>query len=453
MSGIADLYYDSGLTGIGIVQTPALRNVQSLVDRNLRDTGLDRHWVRPQAVESVGVIGAGMMGTAIAAVHLKGNLPVVITDTDRRVLDDALDRIAAELTDGLHNTRPRRLLDRFVRPTTNAAVAAQCGLVIESVVENVPAKLQLYDRLRPHLGQDTILASNTSTIPIGRLAGKLVNPGRFCGLHFCHPVRNRPLVEIIRGRQTSDQTIATLVAHAKAIGKMPIVVDDGPGFLVNRLLLPYLGEALELLIEGATIDQIERAAVEFGMAKGPLTLLDEIGLDTTLRGGWVLADAFADQIGAAPLLVAMVKAGRLGRKSRAGFFAYRNGPDYTPAARPDKIGPDKDAENIIARVAGKLRKHSTRSIVSRLMLPMVLEATRVIQEGKVRDPRDIDLCVLFGLGFPASRGGLLWWADTLGPARVVEMLRLLGPRCRPTPLLRELARTGEHFYTGRLARV
>ncbi len=235
-----------------------------------------------------------------------------------------------------------------------------------------------------------------------------------------------------------------MVAHAKAIDQMPIVVDDGPGFLVNRLLLPYLGEALELLLEGAGIEAVERAATEFGMAKGPLRLLDEIGLDTALQGGWVLSEAFPDRIVASPLLVSMVKAGHLGRKSGVGFFSYADSPRQDDDRRSGQL-----VEPLIAQWAHAAQQHTPDGITTRLLLPMVLEATRILEEGRVRDPRDIDLAVLFGLGFPAFRGGLLWWADTLGAARIIEMLPRLqgqGPRGQLPSLLRRLAATRGRFY-------
>ena len=425
------------------VQRRARRHVQSLIQRNRRDTGLQSRWADPPPIRSVGIVGAGMMGTAIAAVHVRRNVPVVLTDADQTALGEAPGRIAAELTDEVPLGEARDLVGRMVRPTVDPGHLRQCDLIVESIVEAPPAKQQLYARLQPVLAEGAVLASNTSTIPIGRLAAGLTDAGRFCGMHFFHPVRQRPLVEIVRGPQTGDRTIAAAVAHAKAIDKMPIVVDDGPGFLVNRLLLPYLGEALELLLEGAEPEAIERAATDFGMAKGPFRLADEIGLDTVLQSGLVLRDAFPERIAASPLLIALVKRKRLGRKSGAGFFSYGD-----PAV-PGPARPSEELDQIIAQWARPPQDHTARSITARLVLPMVLEATRILAEGKVRDPRDIDLAVLFGLGFPAARGGLLWWADTVGAAQIVEILRPLeplGPRCQPTPMLQDLARHGGSFY-------
>ncbi|MEE8450903.1 MAG: 3-hydroxyacyl-CoA dehydrogenase NAD-binding domain-containing protein [Thermoguttaceae bacterium] len=447
----------------------AADNVRALVQRYCRSSRFEQVSASPRPVRSVGIVGAGMMGTAVAAIHVKQNLPVVITDVDRQMLDDARDRILAELIDeGPEPGEPepdksagamsaqdaRRLVERLVHPTTEEALLGQCDLVIESISETIPAKRQLYARVEPLLRDGAILASNTSTIPVGRLVEGLAEPDRFCGLHFFHPVRRRPLVEIVCGRQTADVTIATAVAHAMAIDMVPIIVDDGPGFLVNRLLIPYLTEAMELLLEGVPIGAIEKAATDFGMAKGPLRLLDEIGLDTVLHAGWVLAEAFPERILSSPLLISMIKAGRLGCKSRAGFFSYKRDGIDSDTARSDAARSDKTVDRIIAQWAGPPRPHTSQSIVFRLLLPMILEATRMIEAGKIHglgdlEPGDIDLGAVLGLGFPASAGGLLRWADTLSAARIVDLLQplqRLGPRMQPTTLLQEMARLDGRFY-------
>jgi 3-hydroxyacyl-CoA dehydrogenase len=424
----------------------AHRNVELLVERNRQDIGIDDSGVEPQTIRSVGIIGAGLMGTSIAAAHVKCDLPVVLTDADEQVLARAKERIAAELTQQVDAAEGnvKDAVGRLVEQTTEDARLAQCDLVLESVVETLAVKQQVYDRLKLHLGPHTILATNTSTIPIQRLATRLEAPGRFCGIHFFHPVRHRSLVEIVRGPETSDATIATAVRYVKAIDKMPIVVQDGPGFLVNRLLVPYLNEALELLLDGATIDQIEQAAGDFGMAIGPLRIMDEIGLDTTMLAGRVLWEAFPERIVASPLLITMLKKGRLGRKSGAGFFAYSRQTAWEGPAEPDP-----SVEEIIAQWARPPRRFTPEEIITRLILPMVLEATRLLQEKRVRNPRDIDLAVLFGLGFPASRGGLVYWADTLGAGQIVEMLQPLEPlgqRVQPTPLLLQAAKGHRRLY-------
>lgn len=424
----------------------ARRHVERLVERNRRDTGIDLAHVEPSAIRSVGIVGAGMMGTAIAATHVKAGLPVVITDADENALSAAPERIAAELAQQIDasDAECAQRVGRLVKPTAAAAALATCDLVLESVVETVAGKHEVYAQLVPHLADATILASNTSTIPIGRLAAELPDAGRFCGIHFFHPVRHRSLVEIVRGPDTSDATIAAAVGHAKRIEKMPIVVEDGPAFLVNRLLLPYLIEAMDLLLDGATIDQVERAATEFGMAIGPLRILDEIGIDTVVNAGRVLWQAFPDRIVASPLLITLYKKGRLGRKSGLGFFSYDSGTAWDGPSRPDP-----GVEQLIAQWARPPQQLTPQTITHRLILPMVLEATRLLEERKVRHPGDVDLAVLFGLGFPHARGGLLYWADCLGAGRILRMLKpleSLGPRLQPTRLLQETAHQARRFY-------
>jgi 3-hydroxyacyl-CoA dehydrogenase/enoyl-CoA hydratase/3-hydroxybutyryl-CoA epimerase/3-hydroxyacyl-CoA dehydrogenase/enoyl-CoA hydratase/3-hydroxybutyryl-CoA epimerase/enoyl-CoA isomerase len=251
-----------------------------------------------------------------------------------------------------------------------------------------------------------------------------------------------PLVEVIRGAKTSDETVVTAVAYAKSIGKSPIVVNDGPGFLVNRLLLPYMNEALELILDGAEIKAIERAAKSFGMPMGPITLYDVVGLDTAVYAGAVLRDAFPDRVVESPLLPAMFAAGRLGQKSGVGFFSYKD---------PKKKGaPDPTLGDIINPLIRKHEKFTDEQIIARLFLPMLLEATRILEEKVVRDPRDVDLGLIFGTGFPPFKGGLLFWADTIGAAKILEMLKpleSLGARAKPTPMLEKMAKEGRGFYS------
>ena len=436
-------------------------HVEALVKRNRLDRGVDVPGLEPAAVRSVGIavrsvgiavrsvgiVGAGLMGTAIAAANVKHGLAVVLSDTSQEALARAPERIASELaqqTDGGRSDAPETVVDRLVRLSPRPEVVAECDLVLESVAEALPTKQRVLAELEPRLRAEAVLATNTSTIPISKLAEGLRQPGRLCGIHFFHPVRHRSLVEIIRGPETVDETIAAAVGYAKTIDKMPIVVADGPGFLVNRLLQPYLQEALEMLLDGAAIDEIDRAATDFGMAMGPLRIIDEIGLDTVILAGRVLWEAFPERIVASPLLITMYKQGRLGRKSGRGFFRYDRQTLWDGPGEPDPA-----VQSIIDHWARPPQRFDPQTIADRLVLPMVLEGTRLLEEGKVRDPRDVDLAVLFGLGFPAARGGLLFWADTLGARRIVEVLKpmeSLGARARPTPMLLEMAQSGRRFY-------
>jgi 3-hydroxyacyl-CoA dehydrogenase/enoyl-CoA hydratase/3-hydroxybutyryl-CoA epimerase/3-hydroxyacyl-CoA dehydrogenase/enoyl-CoA hydratase/3-hydroxybutyryl-CoA epimerase/enoyl-CoA isomerase len=429
------------------VNDPArgLEHVARLIQWNQLDQQTSGIEASRHIIRTAGIVGAGMMGVAIAAVHVRRELPIVITDADAAVLAAAPARIVEELSTHLSESDARRAVERLVRLADSDAAFGECDLVLESVIEDLAVKQALYRRLEPHLKPWAILASNTSTIPISRLAGTLGEPGRFCGIHFFHPVRERPLTEIIRGTATSDATIAAAVGYAKRIEKLPIVVGDGPGFLVNRLLVPYMNEAMQMLLEGTPLDAIEEAALRFGMAMGPFQLLDEIGLETALRGGIVVYQAFPERIVASPLLVAMIKAGRGGRKANAGFYSYRVGPGGELIRHRDPA-----VERIVAKWSRPGEPQSQERITDRLFLPMLLEATRILEEGRVRDPRTFDLGVLLGLGFPRERGGLLYWADTVGAANLVERLlplASLGERFMSPPLLEEFAQHGGQFYT------
>lgn len=422
----------------------ALINVFFLSDRNKKDRGVDSN-VEPRKVTSVSVVGAGIMGAGIVAANLKRDLPVALGDASATALANGVTKVLEEASYNkeLKGADPSRAVKYAARlnSTTSDEELAACDLLIEAIVENPEIKQKLYRRLEPKLNPETIIGSNTSTIPITRLAEGLQRPERFCGIHFFNPVRKMPLVEVIRGRQTTDETIATAVAYAKAIGKSPIVVNDGPGFLVNRLLLPYMNEALELIVEGAEIKQIERVAKDFGMPMGPITLYDVVGLDTCVMAGRVMVEAFPDRIIVNDIPLTLLKQGRLGQKSGSGFFKYTPGNDRGQT--------DPKLEELIQPLMRSKTKFSDAEVQARLFLPMVLEATRVLQDKLVRDVRDVDLGLIYGIGFPPFKGGLLFWADTLGAAKIVEMLKPLEPlgeRARPTPLLLEMAKTGRKFY-------
>ena len=420
----------------------AWRHVETLLARY--GGGKADHAAAGDRFSSVGIIGGGTMGIGIAAAHLRQGVPVVVVDADPRVVAAAAERTAAELAHDMDPERAQALVDALLQATDDLAAVGACELVVESIDENRDVKHRLYATLEGQLAPEAVLGSNTSSIPIGKLALPLKNPRRFLGVHFFHPVRRRPLVELIRGERTDEAAVARAAAHLRAIGRASIVVEDGPGFLVNRVLLPYFVEALELLLEGATIDQVDQAALAFGMAKGPLRLADEVGLDTVVRSGVVLATAFPDRVVSSPLPVTLVKAKRLGVKSGKGFFRYTTSSDGRLRAHPD---PDIDP--LIARWAGDAREHTPESIANRLIVPMLLEAARVLEEGKISGPAEVDVGTLLGLGFPKDKGGLLFWADSLSRDELAERIRCLEPlgaRAEPPALLREMLRDGRKFY-------
>jgi 3-hydroxyacyl-CoA dehydrogenase/enoyl-CoA hydratase/carnithine racemase len=465
----------------------ALLNVYLLREHNKQDAVVPGD-VAARRSERVGIVGAGIMGIGVAAAHLKHQVPVRLADASDEALSRAMKDVLEEVASAPPGTgfevvrrpirenseafrereRPTpppnsrefgyspskcatsktdddapdamdavRLLDR----AASLDDLADCDFVVETVVETAEVKRRIYEQLEPHLAPQAVLVSNTSTILISSLARSVKHPERFCGMHYFNPVRHMRLVEVIRGDLTSDTTVATVVDHAKRIGKMPIVVHDSPGFLVNRLLSPYLNESLELLIAGAAITDIDRVAEQFGMPLGPLALYDLVGVDTSFYAGRTLWEAFPDRIAALPVLPALFRKGRLGRKSGFGFYRYDPG---------SKRGePDPRVPELLEPYVRRTREISEKEITERLFLPMLLEATRLLESGVVRDVRDIDLGMIYGLGFPAERGGLLFWADTLDAARIVAMLEpyaRLGSRLQPTAWLLDMAAHGRKFY-------
>jgi 3-hydroxyacyl-CoA dehydrogenase/enoyl-CoA hydratase/3-hydroxybutyryl-CoA epimerase/3-hydroxyacyl-CoA dehydrogenase/enoyl-CoA hydratase/3-hydroxybutyryl-CoA epimerase/enoyl-CoA isomerase len=446
-----------------LARSPVARNlvrVFRLGERNRRDRGVavvgDEDQRRADAAsrgpeagafERPAVVGAGIMGAGIAAAHLRVGSAVTLVD----VQPEALARSVPDILLEAAWDRGRRATDHALavrlagrlRTVTHTAALADADLVIESVVERTDVKRKVLAEIEAVVSPGTVIATNTSTNPISKLAESLADPTRFCGLHFFNPVRRMMLVEVVRGPATADVTVARAVAHAKRLGKCPIVVRDSPGFLVNRMLMPYLHEAVEMLRAGIDARRIDRAARAFGMPMGPLELYDMIGLDTAFYAGLVLNDAYGDRIEPSPVIPAMVKSGRLGRKTGAGFYRYAGSG---PRARIER--PDDGVTAVVNPYALPACAGDERSIADRLLLPMVLEATLVLDEGIVRDGSDVDLAVIHALGFPPFRGGLLAWADTIGAAEIVRRLESfadLGVRMRPTPRLEALARSGGRF--------
>jgi 3-hydroxyacyl-CoA dehydrogenase/enoyl-CoA hydratase/3-hydroxybutyryl-CoA epimerase/3-hydroxyacyl-CoA dehydrogenase/enoyl-CoA hydratase/3-hydroxybutyryl-CoA epimerase/enoyl-CoA isomerase len=436
-AGMADLF--------GSPINRALINVFFLTDRNKKDTGLAGKDVAPADIKSVSVIGSGIMGQGIAGAALRRKIPAALTDANPEALARGVQQVLEEVSYNKKIKGPDVQRTIELGPLLNATASddeiAASDLVIEAVLELADVKRQVFARLEPKMRDDAILATNTSTIPITTLATDLARPDRFAGLHFFNPVRKMPLVEVIRGEQTSDETVATLVAYAKRIGKSPIVVGDGPGFLVNRLLLPYMTEAAQLLIEGATPKQVDRAATAFGMPMGPINLYDVVGMDVAIHAGATMLAAFPDRVIASPLVQNLVKAGRLGKKSGRGFYSYEN-----KKGRPE---PDAALDGFLEPLQQSKNEFSAEQLSHRLFLPMLLEATRVLEEKLVRDARDVDLGLIFGTAFPPFKGGLLCWADTIGASQIIEMLKpyeSLGKRYEPTDLLKEMAESGSTFY-------
>lgn len=396
-------------------------------------------------VQRVGILGAGQMGAGIAAAMARSGLSTVLVDVDEERIAQGLARINLEETRRARTGRAgpqelANLVSRIETQTTPSALVG-CDLVIEAIPEEESLKKRVFEELGHTLPADVILGSNTSSISIEKLAEFVPDATRFLGIHFFHPVERMELVEIIRSPSTSDCTTATAVELTRRIGKVPVVVNDGPGFLVSRVLFPYLNEGLILVEEGAHLDEVDAAAVEFGMPMGPIALADLIGLDTVASAAHLLAHAFPDRAVGAPLLDAMIAEGRLGRKSGVGFWRYE-GPRGQPS-------PDPTLIPLLSRYRTGDRSPTSDEICRRLFFPMLLEAVRCLEDGIARDPGDIDLALVLGIGFPADRGGLLRWCDREGAGRIVHQLeryRGLGGRFLPCETLVRLAQQGGKFF-------
>jgi 3-hydroxyacyl-CoA dehydrogenase/enoyl-CoA hydratase/3-hydroxybutyryl-CoA epimerase/3-hydroxyacyl-CoA dehydrogenase/enoyl-CoA hydratase/3-hydroxybutyryl-CoA epimerase/enoyl-CoA isomerase len=434
---------------IPLVGSPVSKNLIAVFfmsQRLAKDPGVADTAIQPRPVNQVGVIGAGIMGAGIAGACVRRGVPALLTDSIPAALEKGVANIAKLMQGRVEAGKlpPMEMAGALARLSTSMTTAALADrdVVIEAIVENEKAKVKLFAEVERVLPKGATLASNTSTISITRMARELKAPENFAGMHFFNPVDRMQLVEVIRGEKTSDATVATLVALAKRIGKTPIVVRDCPGFLVNRILFPYLNEALAMLEEGASPRGLDKAGTAFGMPMGPITLEDVVGLDTSLLAGGVVNTAFGDRSVNTKVLDELVAAGRLGQKSGAGFYAYAKGP---------RGADDPALAGILAKVRRGNREPSAEEMTDRLFLPMLTEASRILEEGIVRDPADVDMGLILGIGFPPFRGGILRWADDLGLPVVVEKLKkyeALGARFRPTEQIRRLAAERKGFYKG-----
>ena len=400
--------------------------------------------VPARAVQKVAVVGAGVMGGGIAQLLAYRGFEVRLKDIQPAALGHGL-KTARELFDKvvkrgrLHKRDAERMMSA-ISPTLDYSGFTSSQLVIEAVVERMDVKKSVLREVESKVEQGAVLTSNTSALSISEMQTALQRPEDFCGMHFFNPVNRMPLVEIVRGERTSDEAIATVWSLTRKLDKTPLLVKDGPGFLVNRVLAPYMNEAGWLLQDGASIADIDRALVAFGMPMGPLRLLDEVGLDVAHHVSGILYDAFGARMAPAPALTKLPETKRLGRKGGLGFYTYEG-------------GRDKDVDPAMYAALGlpDQRQELPRDVIQeRCLLVMINEAARVLEEGIVRGAGDVDLGLITGTGFPPFRGGLLRYADSLGTASVLEKLeryeRQLGARFAPAALIRQRAASGTPFY-------
>ena len=409
-----------------------------------KDPGVAAPAPEPRRVERLAVLGAGFMGSGIAALAA-GHVGVPV-----RLKDAELSRVGAGLraaADLVSDRVRRRSITRREGARQLALVSGgvdyngfrTADLVIEAVFEDLAVKQAVLRETEAVVHPECVFASNTSTIPISKIAAASSRPSNVVGMHFFSPVHRMPLLEVVVGARTAPETVVTAAAFGRRLGKTVIVVRDHPGFFVNRILAPYINEAGHLLVEGVPIEAVDAALIGWGFPVGPLTLLDEVGLDVAAKAAAVMQEAFGERMKPRLDLNALVADRRLGRKNGRGFFRYKRGR---------RTGVDRSAAVLLGLPTAVTSAQD--AVAERVALTMLNEAARALEEGVVRSPRDGDIGAIFGIGFPAFRGGPFRAMDAMGARTAVEKLERLatahGDRFRPAASLVEQARVGGRFY-------
>lgn len=415
----------------------------------------------PLPIDKIAIIGAGFMGAGIASVAVQQGSLVRLKDADHARVAKGYAAVREVLKERLNKKQITRVQYNdymaLLGGTVDYSGFGNVDLVIEAVFEDLAIKHQVLIEAEASIHPSAIFASNTSTIPISQIAQASSRPERVLGMHFFSPVNKMPLLEVITTEETLPQVTATVVAYGKRLGKTVIVVNDGPGFYANRILSPYINEAGLLLDQGVAVDIIDRALVEFGFPVGPITLIDEVGLDVAGKAGKIMAEAFPERLQPARSIQAVVGAGRYGRKSKKGFYSYdkegKKGdvdpgvyalfltPGSIPVARTI-VGPISEAHGMPEMPAAQIQQ--------RTVLAMLNEAVRCLSDGIIRSSRDGDVGAVFGIGFPPFRGGPFRYMDSLGLQIVVQRLEDLNARFpgrfEPAEMLLEMARRKQVFY-------
>lgn len=402
-------------------------------------------------IDQAAVLGAGIMGGGIAYQSASKGTPIVMKDINHKALELGLSEAAKLLTAQLERGRssPQKMAQvlNAITPALDYFAVKPANIVVEAVVENPKVKSTVLAEVEQVVADDAVIASNTSTISIDLLATSLKKPERFCGMHFFNPVHKMPLVEVIRGKNTADSTIATVVAYASKMGKTPIVVNDCPGFFVNRVLFPYFAGFNALIADGADFAAVDKVMEkQFGWPMGPAYLLDVVGMDTGHHAQAVMAQGFPERMAtsAKDALQLMFAQNRLGQKNGAGFYRYS----------PDKKGkPKKERDNaayaLLAAAFGPVKEFSADEIIARTMIPMINETVRCLEEGIIASPAEADMGLVYGLGFPPFRGGVFRYVETMGLANYVawaDKYAHLGPLYQVTDAMRQLAAENGHYY-------
>ena len=404
-------------------------------------------------VERAAVLGAGIMGGGIAYQSAYKNVPIVMKDINQAGIDLGIGEATKLLSKivkigKIDASRMAQVLAN-INPTLSYGTEdfGNVDVVVEAVVENIKVKHRVLADIEKVCKPGTVITSNTSSISIDILAQAMEHPENFCGMHFFNPVHKMPLVEIIRGSKTSEETIATVVSYATKLGKTPIVVNDCPGFLVNRILFPYFAGFQLLVNEGADFQFIDKTMEKFGWPMGPAYLLDVVGIDTAHHVGDVLADGFPDRMQATgrTSIDVMYENNRYGQKNNKGYYQYT----LDKKGKPKKAADESVYELLKDVQANGTKEVSAEEVIERLMIPMIIETARCLEEGIVDTHNEADMGLIMGLGFPPFRGGALRYADTLGLAAVCEIADKyahLGKVYEPTQQMRDMAANGKTYY-------
>ncbi|HEY5717878.1 MAG TPA: fatty acid oxidation complex subunit alpha FadB, partial [Motiliproteus sp.] len=439
----------------GFVKVAKTEVCQNLVGLFLNDQAIKKaagaHAKFAGKVSQAAVLGAGIMGGGIAYQSAAKGTPILMKDIAEPALQAGLNEAGRLLVGQVERGRMKQAdmaatLGR-IRPTLSYGDFANVNLVVEAVVENPVVKGKVLAEVEQQVGSDCVLASNTSTISITRLAESLERPENFCGMHFFNPVHRMPLVEVIRGAKTSDSTIATTVAYAQAMGKTPIVVNDCPGFLVNRVLFPYFAGFAGLVRDGVDFQRIDKVMEKFGWPMGPAYLLDVVGMDTAVHAQQVMAEGFPDRMAKDydSIIDLMAAAGRLGQKNAKGFYSY----EKDKKGKLKKVATDEVAP-LVAQATANSVEVSDEQIIARMMIPLCIETVRCLEEKIVATPAEADMGLVYGIGFPPFRGGALRYIDTTGLAafcQLADQFAALGKLYQPTEALRAMASTNQSFYS------
>lgn len=395
-------------------------------------------------VRQAAVLGAGVMGGGIAYQSAYKGIPIKMKDIAQEGLELGMSEAAELLNKQVERKRITAMemaeVLRRIEPTLSYDHFKSVDIVVEAVVENPKVKQAVLAEVESHIDEQALLCSNTSSISISYLAEALTRPQNFCGMHFFNPVHRMPLVEVIRGKQTSDATVAQALAYVNALGKKPVVVNDCPGFLVNRVLFPYFAGFAMLLRDGADFQWVDKVMERWGWPMGPAYLMDVVGIDVGVHAELVMANGFPDRMRKSFKAASDVlyEAGRFGQKNGKGFYHYELDNNNKPTKQQST-----EAYRLLKDHVGDSREYSEEDIVARMMIPMATEMARCLEEGIVDTVAEADMALIYGLGFPPFRGGIFRWLDQLGVnafANMVKPLAHLGPLYSLTPGM--LARQG-----------